>query len=46
MLTVGDRLAHWLVSHTAPAAFTVRGYTAHVRLYLAPVPGAGACECR
>src|SRR6266851_3852078 len=39
MLTVGDWLAHWLVSRTAPAASTVRGYTAHVRLYLAPYLG-------
>jgi hypothetical protein len=39
MLTVGDWLTHWLVSRTAPAASTVRGYTAHVRLYLAPYLG-------
>jgi integrase len=39
MLTVGDWLAHWLVSLAAPAASTVRGYTAHVRLYLAPYLG-------
>ena len=39
MLTVGDWLAHWLVSRTAPAASTVHGYTAHVRLYLAPYLG-------
>src|SRR6266702_5074411 len=39
MLTVGDWLAHWLVSRTSPAASTVRGYTAHVRLYLAPYLG-------
>jgi hypothetical protein len=39
VLTVGDWLAHWLVSRTAPAASTVRGYTAHVRLYLAPYLG-------
>ena len=32
MLTVGDWLAQWLVSRTSPAASTVRGYTAHVRL--------------
>jgi integrase len=35
VLTVGD----WLVSRTSPAASTVRGYTAHVRLYLAPYLG-------
>lgn len=39
MLTVGDWLAHWLASRTAPAASTVRGYTAHVRLYLVPYLG-------
>jgi integrase len=39
VLTVGDWLAHWLVSRTAPAASTVRGYAAHVRLYLAPYLG-------
>jgi integrase len=39
VLTVGDWLAHWLVSRTSPAASTVRGYTAHVRLYLAPYLG-------
>ena len=36
MLTVGDWLAHWLVSRTVTAPSTVRGYAAHVRLYLAP----------
>lgn len=35
MLTVGD----WLVSRTAPASSTLRGYTAHVRLYLTPYLG-------
>ncbi|HUZ34729.1 MAG TPA: hypothetical protein VMV17_00205 [Streptosporangiaceae bacterium] len=39
MLTMGDWLAHWLVSRTSPAASTVRGYAAHVRLYLAPYLG-------
>jgi len=39
MLTVGDWLAHWLVSRTATAPSTVRGYAAHVRLYLAPYLG-------
>ena len=34
MLTVGDWLAHWLVTKTATAPSTVRGYAAHVRLYL------------
>ena len=32
ILTVGD----WLVSRTSPAASTVRGYAAHVCLYLGP----------
>lgn len=36
MLMVGDWLAHWLVSRTSPGASTVRGYAAHVRLYLVP----------
>jgi len=36
ILTVGDWLAHWLASRTAAAPSTVRGYTAHVRLYLGP----------
>jgi hypothetical protein len=39
MLTVGERLAHWLVSRSSPAASTVRGYGAHTRLYLAPYLG-------
>lgn len=39
VLTVGDWLAHWLVSRTAPASSTLRGYTAHVRLYLTPYLG-------
>ena len=39
ILTVGDWLAHWLVSRTAAAPSTVRGYTAHVRLYLGPYLG-------
>jgi integrase len=39
VLTAGDWLAHWLVSRTSPAASTVGGYTAHVRLYLAPYLG-------
>jgi len=30
VVTVGD----WLVSRTSPAASTVRGYTAHIRLCL------------
>jgi hypothetical protein len=38
-LTVGDWLAHWLISRTSPAASTVRGYAAHVRLYLGPYLG-------
>ncbi len=39
VLTVGDWLAHWLISRTSPAASTIRGYAAHVRLYLAPYLG-------
>jgi len=39
VVTVGDWLAHWLVSRTSPAASTVRGYAAHIRLYLAPYLG-------
>ncbi len=35
VLTVGD----WLVTKTATAPSTVRGYAAHVRLYLAPYLG-------
>ena len=35
ILTVGD----WLVSRAAPAASTLRSYTTHVRLYLAPYLG-------
>ena len=38
-LTVGDWLARWLASRRSPAASTVRGYAAHVRLYLAPYLG-------
>ncbi|MCO6007032.1 site-specific integrase [Actinoallomurus purpureus] len=39
VLTVGEWLAHWLSSRTSPASSTVRGYTGHVRLYLAPYLG-------
>jgi hypothetical protein len=39
VLTVGDWLADWLVSRTSPAASTLRSYTTHVRLYLAPYLG-------
>ncbi len=39
VVTAGDWLARWLVSRTSPAASTVRGYDAHVRLYLAPYLG-------
>jgi len=38
-LTVGQWLEHWLVSRTAPRSSTLRGYAAHVRLYLAPCLG-------
>lgn len=37
VLTVGDWLAHWLVTRTVTAPSTVRGYAAHVRLYLGEV---------
>jgi hypothetical protein len=39
ILTVGEWLAHWLASRTSPATSTMRGYAAHVRLYLAPCLG-------
>ena len=39
VLTVGDWLERWLASRTSPAASTIRGYAAHVRLYLAPYLG-------
>jgi integrase len=39
VLTVGDWLAHWLVSRRSPATSTMRGYAAHVRLYLVPYLG-------
>ena len=39
IVTVEDWLSHWLVSRTSTAASTVRGYAAHVRLYLAPYLG-------
>jgi hypothetical protein len=35
-LTVGQWLERWLVGRTAPRSSTLRGYAAHVRLYLAP----------
>jgi len=38
-LTVGQWLERWLVSRTAPRSSTLRGYAAHVRLYLAPYLG-------
>jgi integrase len=38
-LTVGRWLERWLVSRTAPRSSTLRGYAAHVRLYLAPCLG-------
>ena len=39
IITVGDWLAHWLVSRTSTAPSTIRGYAAHVRLYLGPYLG-------
>ena len=38
-LTVGQWLERWLVSRAAPRSSTLRGYAAHVRLYLAPCLG-------
>jgi hypothetical protein len=38
-MTVGRWLEHWLASRAAPRPSTLRGYTAHVRLYLAPYLG-------
>ena len=38
-MTVGDWLAHWLVSRVSPAASTMRSYAALERLYLAPYLG-------
>lgn len=38
-LTVGQWLERWLVNRAAPRASTLRGYAAHVRLYLAPYLG-------
>jgi hypothetical protein len=39
IVTVGDWLAHWLASRASPATSTIRGYAAHVRLYLGPYLG-------
>ncbi|MGO8960177.1 MAG: tyrosine-type recombinase/integrase [Streptosporangiaceae bacterium] len=39
VLTTGDWLAQWLASRTSPATSTMRGYAAHVRLYLVPYLG-------
>lgn len=38
-VTVGQWLERWLASRTCPATSTVRGYAAHVRLYLKPYLG-------
>jgi hypothetical protein len=38
-LTVGQWLERWLVSRAAPRSSTLRGYAAHVRLYVAPCLG-------
>jgi hypothetical protein len=38
-LTVGQWLERWLAARTAPRPSTLRGYAAHVRLYLAPYLG-------
>jgi hypothetical protein len=39
-ITTGQWLGRWLACRTSPATSTVRGYAAHVRLYLAPHLGA------
>jgi hypothetical protein len=38
-MTVGQWLERWLVARAAPRSSTLRGYAAHVRLYLAPYLG-------
>ena len=38
-VTVGQWLERWLASRTAPRPSTLRGYAAHVRLYLVPYLG-------
>jgi integrase len=38
-VTVADWLGHWLASRASPATSTIRGYAAHVRLYLDPYLG-------
>jgi integrase len=38
-VTVGQWLERWLASRTAPRNSTLRGYAAHVRLYLKPCLG-------
>jgi integrase len=38
-MSVGQWLEHWLAARTAPRPSTLRGYAAHVRLYLAPCLG-------
>ena len=35
-ITTGQWLGRWLACRTSPASSTVRGYAAHVRLYLQP----------
>jgi len=39
-ITTGQWLHRWLACRTSPASSTVRGYAAHVRLYLQPHLGA------
>lgn len=39
LLTTGQWLERWLASRTAPRLSTLRGYAAHVRLYLMPCLG-------
>lgn len=38
-MTVGQWLERWLAARSAPRLSTLRGYAAHVRLYLAPCLG-------
>jgi integrase len=39
LITTGDWLDRWLEERTGPRASTIRGYAAHVRLYLRPCLG-------
>jgi integrase len=39
LVTTGERLDRWLEQRSGPRASTIRGYAAHVRLYLRPCLG-------